>query len=44
MDPKDRVLYHGWILYEEKEEGENGISFFFGNMRKKIGRGDILVD
>jgi hypothetical protein len=43
MDPKDLVLYHGWILYKEAEE-EKYISFFLGNLRTRLRRTDIVVD
>jgi hypothetical protein len=38
MDPKDRVLYCGWILYKNEEEGEKDISFFLGNLRRRLRR------
>jgi hypothetical protein len=44
MDPKDQVIYHGWILYKDKEEGEKDISFFLGNLRRRLRRVSIVVD
>jgi hypothetical protein len=44
VDPRDKVIYHGWILYKDKEEEENTISLFLGNLRTRLRRSDIVVD
>jgi hypothetical protein len=34
MDPRDKVLYHGWILYKD-EEGENDHLILLGKFEDK---------
>jgi len=44
MDPRDWVIYHGWILYKDGEEGEKDISVFLVNLRTRLRRDDIVGD